>query len=203
MLPPHPPLDERLLTSHRGAAMGALKPEVCGVWIHRNVFTLREWIAKNVSATSFRKKEMETYNNVALFLPSQATPEGKWRCYRKPFGLKIVVLKRGLKFEFDLTLKMCLAIIMFITRSQADHLWGRPHRIWHWVLKTSVNTFIFHFLGLAFFYSLIQLSPKLKSKLTWLSTELGFKPDFQVYQKPFQSCLSMESTFYQNNKVIL
>ena len=65
---------------------------------------------------------METYNNVALFLPSQATPEGKWRCYRKPFGLKIVVLKRGLKFEFDLTLKMCLAIIMFITRSQADHL---------------------------------------------------------------------------------
>lgn len=123
---------------------------------------------------------METYNNVALLLPSQATPEGKWRCYRKPFGLKIVVLKRGLKFEFDLTLKMCLAIIMFITRSQADHLWGRPHRIWHWVLKTSVNTFNFSLSWVWYFYSLIQLSPKLKSKLTWLSTELGFKSDFQV-----------------------
>lgn len=145
---------------------------------------------------------METYNDVALLLPSQATPEGKWKCYRKPCGLKIVVLKRGLKFEFDLTLKMCLAIIMFITRSQADHLWGRPHRIWHWVLKTSVNTFIFHFLGFDIFTAWFNYHPS--SKVSWLGWAQSWDLN-QIFksQKPFQSCLSMESTFNENNKVIL
>lgn len=143
---------------------------------------------------------MEIYNNVALFLPSQAAPRGKQRCYRKSFGLQITVL-RGLKFRFDLTPDMCLAVILFIPRSQAEYLQGRPHRISHQVLKTSVNTFIFHFWGLDFFYFLIQLSPKLKSKLTWLSTELELNQIFKS-QESFQSCLSMESTFYKNNKVI-
>ena len=47
------------------------------------------------------RKEVEIDNSVALFIPlSHATPPtGKWRCFMKPFGLKIIVLKRGLKFD--------------------------------------------------------------------------------------------------------